>query len=93
MTQLSTLNKYFWKYRWLFFLGFFFVILTNYFRILSPQLTGYVVNTVVQSINSKGQAASHDINHANANYDMLVKVVINKFDTVSFFAVVGRHNP
>jgi len=84
MTQLSTLNKYFWKYRWLFFLGFFFVILTNYFRILSPQLTGYVVNTVVQSINTKGQATTHAVTHSNANYDILVKTVINKFDALSF---------
>ena len=84
MTQLSSLNKYFWKYRWLFFLGFFFVILTNYFRILSPQLTGYIVNTVVQSINSKGQGSSATINHAGINYDMLVKMVINEFDTISF---------
>jgi hypothetical protein len=26
------------------------VILTNYFRILAPQLTGYVVNTVIHSL-------------------------------------------
>ena len=84
MTQLSSLNKYFWKYRWLFFLGFFFVILTNYFRILSPQLTGYIVNTVVQSINSKGQGSSATIHHTGTNYDILVKMVINEFDTISF---------
>ena len=84
MTQLSTLNKYFWKYRWLFFLGFFFVILTNYFRILSPQLTGYVVNTVVHSINSKGNSSSVSVNHSTANYDVLVKMLINKFDKLSF---------
>lgn len=84
MTQLSTLNKYFWKYRWLFLLGFLFVILTNYFRILSPQLTGYVVNTVVQSISNKGQDSIHQTSHSNANYDILVKHVINKFETLSF---------
>ena len=84
MKHLSSLNKYFWKYRWLFFLGFFFVILTNYFRILSPQLTGYIVNTVVQSINSKGQGSSATIHHTGTNYDILVKMVINEFDTISF---------
>ena len=84
MTQLSTLNKYFWKYRWLFFLGFFFVILTNYFRILSPQLTGYVVNTVVQSINAKSNTTANAVTHSNANYDILVKLVIHRFDTLSF---------
>ena len=83
MTQLSTLNKYFWKYRWLFFLGFFFVILTNYFRILSPQLTGYVVNTVIHSIKAKGSESQPAINHAG-NYDVVVRMLINKFDKLSF---------
>ncbi len=84
MTQLSTLNKYFWKYRWLFFLGFFFVVLTNYFRILSPQLTGYVVNTVVQSINTKGQGTTAPVIDSSANYDVMVKMIIHKFDELSF---------
>ncbi len=47
MKHLASLNQFFWKYRNRFFLGILFVILTNYFRILSPQLTGYVVNTIV----------------------------------------------
>ncbi len=34
-------------------LGVFFVILTNYFRILSPQVTGFVVNNVVNAIGPK----------------------------------------
>jgi len=50
MKQLKSLNKYLWKYRKLFFLGILFVILTNYFRILAPQITGYVVNTVVNTV-------------------------------------------
>ena len=83
MTQLSTLNKYFWKYRWLFSLGFFFVILTNYFRILSPQLTGYVVNTVIHSIKAKGAVSQPAIRHAG-NYDITVRTLISKFDTLSF---------
>ena len=82
MTQLATLNKYFWKYRWLFLLGFFFVILTNYFRILAPQLTGYVVNTVVHSIQS---VAATDAPHSKyANYDMLVRALVTRFDELPF---------
>lgn len=84
MTQLSTLNKYFWRYRWLFFLGILFVVLTNYFRILSPQLTGYVVNTVVESINAKTAGTAQTAVHDHANYDKLVKIVIARFDTLSF---------
>lgn len=72
MKHLRPLRKYFWKYRWLFLLGILFVVLTNYFRILAPQLTGYVVNTVVQSV--KDTAASGG---AEKNYDVLVKAIIS----------------
>jgi ATP-binding cassette, subfamily B, multidrug efflux pump len=74
MKHLATLNKYFWKYKWLFGLGILFVILTNYFRILAPQLTGYIVNSVVNSIS--GKSASIDI----SSYDYSVKKLINWFN-------------
>jgi ATP-binding cassette subfamily B protein len=79
MKQLSSLNKYFWKYRWHFILGFVFVVLTNYFRILAPQLTGYVVNTVVQSLKSTG-VNDLEIKKSEKNYDLAVRQVIAKFD-------------
>jgi len=59
-------------------LGFVFVVLTNYFRILSPQLTGYVVNTVVESIKS-ADSNTADIKKSEKNYDFLVRAVIDKF--------------
>jgi ATP-binding cassette subfamily B protein len=83
MKQLSSLNKYFWKYRRRFFLGILFVILTNYFRILSPQITGYVVNTVVKAIDNN-TLNSKNLRDANANYDIIVKAVINSFEAQSF---------
>jgi ATP-binding cassette subfamily B protein len=79
MKHLSSLNKYFWKYRWHFMLGFVFVILTNYFRILAPQLTGYVVNTVVQSVKSSN-VNEIDIKKSEKNYDFAVRGVIAKFE-------------
>ena len=60
-------------------LGFIFVVLTNYFRILSPQLTGYVVNTVVQSIKLP-DAPVIDIKKSEKNYDFAVRQVISKFE-------------
>ena len=79
MTQLSTINKYFWKYKWFFFLGILFVILTNYFRILSPQLTGYVVNTVIHSIGA-GSHETRVYSHSYSNYDVIVRAVIANFN-------------
>ena len=85
MTQLSTLNHYFFKYKWHFFLGLLFVILTNYFRILSPQLTGYVVNTVVQSIKTGGGSLTHQSAQAGTeNYNLLIKWLITYFDQLNF---------
>ena len=50
MKHLRAVNKYFWKYRWRFFWGLIFIILSNYFRILTPQVTGYVVNSVEKEL-------------------------------------------
>jgi len=62
-------------------LGFVFIVLTNYFRILAPQLTGYVVNTVVQSIKtSTGNATAIDVKKNEKNYDITVQKVISKFE-------------
>ena len=65
MKHLAALNQFFWKYRYRFFLGILFVVLTNYFRILAPQLTGYVVNTVT------GKQGNHRQN------DIIVENIIN----------------
>ncbi len=69
MKHLAALNKYFWKYRWLFLLGIIFIILSNYFRILSPQVTKYVLNTVEHSLKKEKTVASNTI----VNYDPIVK--------------------
>lgn len=50
MKSLKSLNKYFWEYRWLFLLGMIFIVLSNYFKILAPQVTKYVLNTVEISL-------------------------------------------
>ncbi len=80
MTQLSTLNKYFKKYKYSFVLGILFVILTNYFRILSPQLTGYVVNSVVTVLKGTSNVATTELH----NYDIIVVKIIQWFNDKSF---------
>jgi ATP-binding cassette, subfamily B, multidrug efflux pump len=81
MTQLSTLNKYFKRYKYSFLLGILFVILTNYFRILAPQLTGYVVNAVVTVL--KGNDAKADASSLH-NYDVIVVHIIEWFNDKPF---------
>jgi ATP-binding cassette subfamily B protein len=82
MTQLSALNKYFWKYKFLFFLGLIFVLLSNYFRILAPQITGYIVNTVIDSINKSGHAKS--LNQNVEEYNIVVQHITRLFANLSF---------
>ncbi|HEY6900837.1 MAG TPA: ABC transporter ATP-binding protein [Puia sp.] len=77
MKHLKAVNKYFWKYRWRFLLGLLFVILSNYFRILTPQVTGYVVNSVEKELIKAPAASSRD----TANYDILVRKFIRVLDS------------
>jgi ATP-binding cassette subfamily B protein len=79
MKHLAALNKYFWKYKWLFLLGIIFIVLSNYFRILSPQVTKYVLNTVEHSLKNESVTAN-----ATVNYDPLVKkIFIQNLSTAS----------
>jgi len=48
--QLAVLNKFFYKYRWRFLLGIIFVSLSNYFRVLQPQMIRYALDLVIENI-------------------------------------------
>ena len=68
MRELSALNVFFWKYRFRFFTGIILVIATNYLAVLSPQITGYVVN-LVQAKLPGGKPAT------NVNHDLIVSFI------------------
>jgi len=76
LKHLSSLNKYFWKYKTRLFLGILFIILSNYFRILAPQVSGYVVDKVTHAIKIKKGTSTLQNIPRNANYDVLVKKLI-----------------
>lgn len=80
MKQLSALNTYFWKYKWLLLLGILFILLSNYFRILAPQFTGFILNKVVQGLQHSGNAATA----SNDNYNWMVKQAILWFNHFNF---------
>ena len=50
MKELSVLNKYFWKYRYRFILGFLFITASNYFAVMSPQVFRYVVGKLQETL-------------------------------------------
>lgn len=51
MKELAFLNKYFVKYKWRLLAGFVFVALSNYFRVLQPQMIREALDLVVENIN------------------------------------------
>ncbi len=79
MKHLRALNKYFWKYRWRLGFGVFFVVLSNYFNVLAPQLTGYVIDYVNHSLQHDGAAPSTE----GKSYDVLIKQLINYITNIN----------
>ena len=51
MNHLYVLNHFFWKYRWHFLGGIFFVSLSNYFRVLQPQAIREALDLVIHNIS------------------------------------------
>jgi len=84
-SPLVSLNKYFWRYKWHFLLGMIFIVLSNYFRILAPQVTKYVLNTVEIGLEKKHTAADAA---ARTHYDPLVRIFVN--DMTKTDAPFGR---
>lgn len=68
MRELASLNQFFWKYRFRFFVGILLVIATNYLAVLAPQITGYVVG-LVQAKLPGGKPV------ATLQNDLLIKVI------------------
>lgn len=86
MKHLKRLNPLFWKYRWRLFLGIAFIILSNYFRILTPQITGYVIDNVqLQIVKDKQQSEAvlleKDIARKQQRYDLLIRRVTAKISS------------
>ncbi len=84
MRHLKAVNKYFRKYKWRLLLGIFFVTISNYFGILAPQVTGYVVDKVqekMQQLHGEVPAAETAVKGTRAEYDPLVNVFISELES------------
>lgn len=67
MKHLKALNKYFWKYRVRLGIGALFIIISNYFGVLSPQVTGFVINHVQKNL------PGYQPQKIQPDYDVLVQ--------------------
>ncbi|QEC66193.1 ABC transporter ATP-binding protein [Panacibacter ginsenosidivorans] len=82
MKQLSTVHKYFWKYRYRFSIGIIFVVLSNYFAVLAPEITGYVVNKVQEHLPG-GKPV-----HGKESYNGIVMLFIKWVQQMDFAKLV-----
>ena len=71
MKQLRALNKYFWKYRVRFGVGTLFIVISNYFNVLQPQITGFIIDFVGRNL------PNHTTRTTTASYDILVQKFIH----------------
>lgn len=76
-------------------LGILFIVLSNYFRILAPQLTGFVVDKMEIALTAKTDPQSQPakqvkIHEKQQRYDVLVKQMIDVVDArqLSFKQIV-----
>lgn len=61
MKELSTLNKYFIKYRWRLLIGTLFVIASNFFNVLQPRVVRYALDMVYENIKLYGLYDGFDL--------------------------------
>ena len=80
MNHLKPLNKYFWKYRKRVLLGVLFIIISNYFGILAPQVMGYIVDKVTERINVLANTPAVDTKPSRNVSDPLVQWFTSRFD-------------
>jgi ATP-binding cassette subfamily B multidrug efflux pump len=48
---LSHINQYFWKYKWLLFLGILFTLCSNFFGVFPAQLVRYALDLVTETMD------------------------------------------
>jgi ATP-binding cassette subfamily B protein len=76
LKHLKYLRTYFWKYRTRLSIGIFFILISNYFGVLAPQVTGFIIDYVQRSLQLPGYRPKTK----TANYDILVQKFIAKLE-------------
>lgn len=71
MKELAALLPFAWKYRYYLIGGLFFVFVSNYFNVLTPQLTSFVIDHVQRTLRLPGYEPAV----AEPSYNGLVRVL------------------
>jgi ATP-binding cassette, subfamily B, multidrug efflux pump len=88
LKHLQALNKYFWKYRIRFSIGILFILISNYFGVLAPQITGFIIDFVQRHI------PGYTAKDGTRSYDILVQKFIHwigglQYSTGGIVAICG----
>lgn len=84
MKHLKAVYKYFWKYRFRLGIGVLFIFLSNYFNVLTPQVTRFVIDFVQQKLPGYRPPAREP------NYDFFVQMFATNMEGIeSVFNVVA----
>jgi ATP-binding cassette, subfamily B, multidrug efflux pump len=78
LNHLKAINKYFWKYRWRLGVGVLFIVVSNYFGVLAPQITGYIIAFAENNLTGAAAPVRHE------RYDWLVLRFIDFVEKGSF---------
>ncbi len=90
LKHLRALNKYFWKYRTRLGAGILFIFLSNYFNVLSPQITGYVIEFVQRSLKLPGYRPPTSAPDYDPLVDRLTKTIeVNTDDWIRVVMFCG----
>src|SRR6187397_2137306 len=81
MKQLKALNKYFWKYRVRLGIGALFIITSNYFAVLVPQVTRFIIDHVQKSIDATQGIIKPVTTKPDREYDFFVLKFIKWVET------------
>jgi ATP-binding cassette subfamily B protein len=78
LKQLKALNKYFWKYKFRLSVGVFFIIISNYFGVLAPQITGFIIDFAQRTLPGYQPRSKKPV------YDIAVTKFIQYMESLTF---------
>ncbi|MGN6401439.1 MAG: ABC transporter transmembrane domain-containing protein, partial [Flavisolibacter sp.] len=78
MKQLKAINKYFWKYKFRLSIGVFFIVISNYFGVLAPQITGFIVDFAQRTLPGYQPRSKKPV------YDIAVTKFIEYMESLTF---------
>jgi ATP-binding cassette, subfamily B, multidrug efflux pump len=71
LKHLKALRKYFWKYRVRLSIGVLFIVVSNYFGVLAPQVTGFIIDFAQRGL------PDYQPRKIQPTYDVLVQKFID----------------